>query len=322
MWRISLLLLSCLIADHAFSNPPPIAPSKAEEKNQANTKDKEQSASTDQRGAESSPLYIKVIPPLPIEPGPTDHAKQSNDYTSPEWWIVWVTLILSVITAILAGYTAKLWGATKSLAEDAKGTADRQAGEMQETLRISRESAKASIDAANIARDAMIAGERAFVFPGKFQFWYRPIANGEKRYYFQLSWENCGDTPTKQLTSHVRFSLRDNRLPEDFDFRYETTEFGRAVIAPKSSVLGPVFPSDGIMPEDLQAVHTSTKFAYVWGWLKYHDVFENTPLRITRYCFQIIVNGNPIDPGPELKGVDFMYPIHPQNNCADEECDQ
>src|ERR1051325_8247618 len=121
MWRISLLLLSCLIAEHTYSNPPPIGPPKAEEKKQANTKDKEQSATKDQRGTENSPLFIRVVPSLSVEDAPTDHAKQSNDYTSPEWWIVWVTLILSVITAILAGYTAKLWGATKSLAEDAKG---------------------------------------------------------------------------------------------------------------------------------------------------------------------------------------------------------
>jgi len=318
--RIFLALASCsLIVVISSSNGYPDPQSKAENK----------PATQDKRGTQESPLVIQGdITTKTAEKSESDR-KQEEEKIEIErslakysGWTAGITFVLVLVTGVLAFVTYKLWESTNTMAKDAKRTADRQAGEMQETLRLAKESSKASRDAADIAHDAMIAGERAFVFPGKFQFWYRPIANGEKRYYFQLFWDNCGDTPTKQLTSHVRFSLRDTQLPEDFDFRYETTEFGRAVIAPKSSVLGPVFPSDGIKPEDLQAVHTSTKFAYVWGWLKYHDVFENTPLHITRYCFQIIVNGNPIDPGPELKGVDFMYPIHPQNNCADEECDQ
>ena len=137
--RVFLLAVLCfLIAglSYAESKEPPPAPAKAEQKNQTPAKHNQGSTSTDQRGAESSPLFIKVVPSLSIEPSPAEHAKQANDYTSPEWGIVWATLILAVITAILAGYTAKLWGATKSLAEDAKGTADRQTGEMKESLRI------------------------------------------------------------------------------------------------------------------------------------------------------------------------------------------
>jgi hypothetical protein len=83
---------------------------RGDPKNKTPTKDNQEGTSTDQRGTESSPLFMKVVPPLPIKPSPADHAKQTNDYVSPEWGIVWVTFIL-------AGYSAKPWGATKSLAK-------------------------------------------------------------------------------------------------------------------------------------------------------------------------------------------------------------
>jgi hypothetical protein len=201
------------------SQPPPPAPSKASHKPEANPAQHNETSAKDQRGTEPSPLFIKVIPSTTVEPEPSKEHEKTRDYTSSEWWLIYLTGALSFITLILALYTGKLYRATVALGKEAKTTSDRQAGEMRETLNIARETAKASRDAADVAHDAMIAGERAFVFPGKFNFWYRPIANGEKRYYFQLVWENCGDTPTKKLTTHIRFNLRDEQLPEDFDFR-------------------------------------------------------------------------------------------------------
>ena len=142
------------------SDPPPPTPPKAEQKNQADTKDKQQPPTPDQRGTENSPLFIKVIPPLTVEPPPAALAQHSNMYTSPEWWLVLVTLILAAITAILAGYTAKLWGATKSLAEEAKQTATRQASEMQKSLVISQESAATAKASVALAREEFLATHR------------------------------------------------------------------------------------------------------------------------------------------------------------------
>ena len=178
MWGISIAVLICLLAGPAFSNPPSPTPSNAEQNPQADTKDKQDSSSTDLRGTETSPLFIKVIPALTIEPRPSEHAEESHWYSSPEWWLVIITGLLTVATIILAGYTAQLWGATKTLAEDAKGTAaqqakdvkeslriaretsERQAGEMQESLRIARESSATAVSSVDVARQEFISTHR------------------------------------------------------------------------------------------------------------------------------------------------------------------
>lgn len=152
--RTLLLLIVLLFSGNAAqSQEPPPTPAKTEQKQQAHPKQKQQRTSPDKRGTESSPLFIKVIPPLAVEPRSTEHAEQANDYASSEWWLVWVTLILAVITAILACYTAKLWGATKTLAEDARNTADRQAGDTQESLFMARDSIR-------LAREEFISTHR------------------------------------------------------------------------------------------------------------------------------------------------------------------
>ena len=219
--------------------------------------------------------------------------------------------ITAVATVFIAWFTIALSISTKRLWKEAKRASA-----------IAYRAARTAKRSADIDETALVAGERAFVFPGPISFQYRPVSAVENRYWFQPTWINSGDTPTKKMRTHIRFHLRDDVLPADFDFRYETNEVAPALIAPKSSILGPVVPSGGVTREDLLAVHQGTKFAYIWGWIKYFDVFPNTPEHITRYCYQIQVNGDPLSPGPDLKGVDFMYPIHLRNNCADEECDQ
>ncbi|MEO7863413.1 MAG: hypothetical protein ABIU05_23850, partial [Nitrospirales bacterium] len=99
IWWLGVLIFVCLFADSTSSTPPNV-----EQKSQTHTKDKEQPTITDRRGTESSPVFIKVLPPLPVEPNPAEHAQRSSGFTSPEWWLVWVTLSLAAITAFLAIY--------------------------------------------------------------------------------------------------------------------------------------------------------------------------------------------------------------------------
>lgn len=219
--------------------------------------------------------------------------------------------ITALATVVIAWFTVALALSTKKLGR----MSVKQDARMRESIRISKNATK-------LSEASLIAGERAFVFTGPIGFQYRPASPVENRYWFQLTWDNSGDTPTKRLRTHIRFDLRDTPLPQDFDFRYETNEFAPAVIAPKSRMLSPIVPLAGVTPGDLLAVHQGAKFAYIWGWVKYFDVFPNTPEHITRFCYRIVVNGDPLSPGTDAKGVDFMYPLHPRNNCADEECAQ
>lgn len=149
MWRISLVLLFSLVVVPAYSNPP--TPPKAGHQPEIGTTQHDETAAKDQRGSETSPLFIKVIPPLAVEPGPAKEAENGHDNSSAEWWLVYITGALVLATCGLIIYTARLWGATKSLAEDAEKTAARQAREMQASLLIAQESADAAKKSAEAA---------------------------------------------------------------------------------------------------------------------------------------------------------------------------
>ena len=150
--HILLLVITLLFPGpvEAQSQEPSPAPSKATQKPQAQSEHNKQRADADQRGTQDSPLFIKVIPSTSGEPQAAKETHKQDESTSPEWWLVYVTLALVTVTTGLAIYTAKLWGATKSLAEEAKRSAERQANEMQESLRIAK-------DSVEIARSEFLA---------------------------------------------------------------------------------------------------------------------------------------------------------------------
>jgi hypothetical protein len=282
MWRISVLLLICLVAVPAYSNPPSPAPPKTEQKNQADPKNKEQPAGTDQRSTEGTPVFIKAIPAPPVEPRPAEHAQEPNWYTSPEWWLVLVTVILGAITAILAGYTAKLWGATKSLAEEAKQTADRQAGEMQETLRIGRESSKAATDTAN----AITSSERAYVFAKvKLPGGINPSHEGTAITPAMALFVNHGKTPAiiinmsgaPYLTDEVPQQL--HRTPGD-DRRFHEGW----VIASEGAFQFPI--EMRITNQQMGEIENGAKKLYCAGLIRYKDILDNE--RETGYCWEYL----------------------------------
>jgi hypothetical protein len=145
---------------------------------------------------------------------------------------------------------------------------------------------------------------------------------------FRPIWQNSGDTPTRNMVMHVTCELRNTVLPSGFDFNYPTTQTGTGLLAPKSTSMGgiaPNYPVAAITPQDILDVQHRRKFLYLWGWVRYHDVFPDTPQHITRFCWLIVPTGNPLvyTPGqtPNLPhSLSFGNIHHSEGNCADEEC--
>ena len=187
---------------------------------------------------------------------------------------------------------------------------------------------KESRRSGDIARDAMIAGERAFVFPvGLAQFWEHVQETNLYNWRFRTNWQNSGETPTKNLTIHASGMLRDTPLPVDFNFNYSTQDTGTGLIPPKMTLAGgvvPRIPTPALSPQDILDIQAGTKFFYIWGWARYLDVFPNTPQRVTRFCWILTLVGDPRVFRPESTNIQerltFGYLYCPQGNCADEEC--
>jgi hypothetical protein len=151
-----------------------LPPANADQKNKMKPKKsslpKPDLPKQDLRGTETSPFLIKVLPPVTIEHHSTEQhstepAEAPANYMSPEWWLVYITGLLAVITGALATYTWKLWRATKTLAEDAKQTAERQAREMTMSLQIAQESADASVAASMPVLSPLIVGGNLHPLP-------------------------------------------------------------------------------------------------------------------------------------------------------------
>ena len=283
VWRLSIAFLICFLAGTAYSNPPSPGPPNAEEKKQADTKEKQQPTKPDRRGTETSPLFIKVIPPLAMDPGPAEHAQNPNGYTSPEWWLVWVTIILAAITAVLAGYTAKLWGATKSLAEDAEKTTTRQASEMQHSLLIAQESADAAKKSAEASERTIntieITAERqlrAYVGVERVEMLnIRPNPSKDfEETWIHVRFKNFGQVPATRLEYWV--------VIDTAEFPLRTAFIGEKV----HQQTGVIQPHDTFTAKmKLGMIDSPDEHAglYIDGEIRYFDGFA--PDRVTRFFY-------------------------------------
>jgi hypothetical protein len=180
-----------------------------------------------------------------------------------------------------------------------------------------------------ITKEIWVADKRAFVFPtGINPFW--ELNPDEGFYYWRIRpvWQNSGETPTRRLRLYTDCEIRDTALPPNFQFVDGPIPPGAGMLGPHSSSMGgaaPLIPRPGISPQDILDAIASRKFIYLWGWVRYYDVFPNTKEHVTRFCWQIMPVGDPhaFTPGqiPTAPGsLQFAYLHIGQGNCADDEC--
>jgi hypothetical protein len=179
---------------------------------------------------------------------------------------------------------------------------------------------------ADIAREAMIAGERAFVFALDVSpFWEINATTGAYDWRFRPVWKNSGDTPTRNMIMHTSCMIQTTPLPPGFNFDDPDAQTGRGLIPPNTQTLGgvaPTPPAPAITPQDILDVRNGTKFIFLWGWARYFDVFPGTEQHITRFCWLIDPVGDPTIPydANSPTRVIFRTIHHSEGNCADEEC--
>ena len=181
-----------------------------------------------------------------------------------------------------------------------------------------------------VTKEALIADKRAFVFPKDIlPEWSQDPTTGQYVWRFRPQWENSGDTPTKNMRLYSACELRTTLLPNGFDFDQVISPPGTGLCPPKTFKLGgaaPLLSLPAITPQDILDIQAQRKYLYVWGWVRYFDVFPGTPEHITRFCWQILPRGNPLTftPGQlpaNVGSLSFPSIHHIEGNCADEECD-
>jgi hypothetical protein len=153
--------------------------------------------------------------------------------------------ITALATLVIAAFTATLWFATNRQAE--------------------------------LTKEAFIADKRAFIFATGFNsVWEEDKATGQYNWRFRPVLRNSGDTPTKNMEMYVACEVRNAVLPPGYAFTPQVHNIARGMMPPKFELQGglaPQMPGAAITPQDILDTQTGKKFTYIWGWIKYRDVF-------------------------------------------------
>lgn len=256
-----------------------------------------------QSEAEAASTALRPVTSLPVAPEKSESA--APPATQMVNWVDSFLLEVKITDALLALFAGLLvllsWVQARRLREAASAATD---------------SAAVAQKSARVAEEALISGQRAFMFireiktilhqdpeTDKFQWTIHPI------------WANSGNTPTRGLSINTTYRLLNEPLPQNYDFPESREDLIPAIAGPRSMV--EAVPGT-LSSEDLQAIQDGKKFFYIWGWAEYHDIFEGTKKRVTRFCNQLIqVDGDPTTPVNEHNPIQMMFGFHTENNYAD-----
>ena len=135
--------------------------------------------------------------------------------------------------------------------------------------------------------------------------------------------QNTGATPTQRATTHVHAALRSSMFPvgsKPEDVPTDFTDSGN--IAPHAVINSRAVPDPPLSTDDLIQVRDQSKFLYIWGWVRYRDVFQRTIWHRTKFFSRVEIYGDVEH--PFQKDTFFMakYIFQSTGNCTDDECDE
>jgi hypothetical protein len=177
--------------------------------------------------------------------------------------------------------------------------------------------ARQSIKATDIARESLESVQRAFVDPTVS---FDSTLNPQKTLASEMiiiHLENSGSTPAKVLKSRSNIAFV-TELPNGFNFPDVLGNDSHPIvpstyIAPKANVTStPVILDQG----QIDLIVSGKMHLYLWGWIRYRDVFSKTEEHITRYSYEIKAVRS------KSEGVEYITfgGIAQRYACADEQC--
>ena len=181
------------------------------------------------------------------------------------------------------------------------------------------------IQSNRISRESLQSVQRAFVAVSPVPEIQTANTGTDQLILFNFWMGNSGVTPTKKLSAHGNWLKRYDLLPLPKDFQFPDSGDGSqdssvTVIGPKDK-----FPlSVGPIPRDfIERLYKREVRLFVYGWVKYNDVFENTPRHIVKFSYELVAVPGVVrlQSGQEGQGLQTLV-NGPRFNCYDEECDE
>jgi hypothetical protein len=213
------------------------------------------------------------------------------------WFLDAVSSALTAIATVAIGaFTYTLYKATTGLKDSTDKLWD--AGERQikvagDAAVAAEKAAGAAQRSAEIANNSLITTERAFVFLDDIDpapvFGLRGSGNNNteiQQFPIRPRWRNSGNTPTRNMAVIVNWTYSEGDLPGGFTYAYGEND------EPSPMFLGPQ------ATEWSEAVHIPGNVAtdalkgkghiFIWGRVEYHDIFDDTPLHFTEWCYRVL----------------------------------
>lgn len=154
--------------------------------------------------------------------------------------------------------------------------------------------ATAAADAANksaqVAKEALVEVQRAFVFPADLSRTKGvEFATGRiVGWNFIPIWKNSGTTPALRVEIRSAGRTFPSPLPDDYAFP-ESFDAVEAFIGPQMTMNGGTL---GLESFTIEQIKRGEQFLYIWGSVEYDDVFTDSPRHRTEFCTQVIMAGD------------------------------
>lgn len=339
----AILLLGAALAIYA---PFYFSPSSHNNpKEVGNTSDEAKNAETQIPNAKRYPFFVEIIPSDEEKKRQRHETEHGNEKAYAEKLIAGGTIALAFVTLCLVIATIGLAYFTWNLWRDTVEAGKRHARDMEDSLRIASNAVSdigeiarsgrdqsASLHAAanameraadaaakqvketkrvaNVTRDALITGQRAFVFAQQI----RQIAIGESSRTFKVvvEFKNGGPTAARQVCFNVSFQTFAAPISDDFAFADVKPGFYPTYLGPQQTLWTEEI---GIPESEIADVIAGRSWMYFWGWVEYNDTIPHTARHRTEFCFRLIFKG-------AFGGSHFRMAVvsHNKYNGADEDC--
>jgi hypothetical protein len=176
------------------------------------------------------------------------------------------------------------------------------------------------MSAANgISREALNSVQRAFIYNSGFKLRSDQHPVGDDKDVpiigLETQFENSGATPGTQVVEETNVCMqKGSDIDEDFNYRdLHNTQNVFAMIGPRTG-----FSSFyHLEPEQVDAIMKSKTNLFVWGWVKYLDIFGDS--HTTEFCKKYF--GFTKQQGAtDRADFDVHFTQCPKHNCADDGC--
>jgi hypothetical protein len=182
----------------------------------------------------------------------------------------------------------------------------------RQSVQAIRDSVGKMVEANSINREALQAGQRAYVsfmvIGDAIQVnFVKDSAGNVTAWRLRNGTENTGNTPAWELVHRINAYWDTGELPNDFNYPDAGTQTVEYVstLAAKARIYSPEIT---ISQSVIKEVYEGSLHLYLYGWATYRDVFSGTPVHRTEFCHEIRIR--------EIVGdrVSLAVSLHHQHN--------